>query len=196
MKQEQRSPAPQKSQTGLDAASIQERNLQKWTYNIPQLPDLKLQTLRGQKVIPEEFPFKIYEINNKISLFPPSSKQDEQNSTVIAEIYKDSERNYFITAEVVAHLDSIPLGMETKLTHGSKLSFGGKLYSRDGSHIVLCLFSRDYIQEKNLDVSHLTKNQTQSVFLPKRATNYSVIVPMEARIIHSKWNFEERDHLK
>jgi hypothetical protein len=196
MKHEHKSIPSQKGVSGIDHQSAQELNLQRWVASVPRLPDLKFQTLTGHKVIPPEYPFRIYEINNKVSLHPPSTEEEQLNSSVIAEITKDGERNYFISTEVLAHIDSSPINSDTKITHGSKISFGGKLYARDGGHIVICIFAKDYIQEKSIDVSHLAKNQSQSVFLPKRCTNYSVLVPMEARIIHSKWNFEERDQLK
>lgn len=197
VKHEPRFMPSHKGGQNIEMSMSQDIHLKRWASSFPPIPDLKIQSLGGQKVIPSEYPFRIYEINNQVSLFPPNPKESHLSSSVIAEITQDPEGLYNVTAFIPAYLDSTPLpNTPYMLKHGTKLAFNSKFYSRSGSHILIILFSRNLIHTKQLDTSYLSRTPNPSVFQPKRTTDYACLWPMETRIVHAKWNFEERDLLK
>ena len=131
-------------------------------------------------------PFKIYSQGGKASL--------EEGDHVIAEIDKNLEDNYyFIRAKVPIMVDSSTVSEETRINHGCKIVFLGNYGSKDGSHILVPVFSKAYLEENGGD-QLISQNKT--IFFPKRKHAHAPRVPMESRIMLHKWNYEERDHLK
>ena len=155
--------------------------------------DLKLQTLTGEKAFVrsvgfcEQTPFFVYEANGLVSLEQGPGRER------IAEVSADEHRDYYITAFVPAVLDASQLDGRTRLSHCSKVSFLGRLSSKDGSHILVAVFSREYTIEKGID-SHVAG--PRSIFQPQRKRFVAPRMPMEARILNQKWMYEEREHLK
>lgn len=155
--------------------------------------DLKLQTLTGDKAFvravdsDEQTPFYVYEANGAVTFEPAAGRER------IAEISADQHRDYYITARVPAVLDAAQLDGRARLGHCSKVSFLGRLGSKDGSHILVAVFSREYMLEKGID-SH--EAGPRSIFQPQRKPFVAPRLPMEARILNQKWMYEEREHLK
>lgn len=90
-------------------------------------------------------------------------------------------------------IDSLTVSEEAKLGHANKLVFLGNYGSKDGSNILITVFSKAWLHEKGEDM-HL--NQPKSIFLPRRTMAQIRPMPMEDRLMLQKWNFEEREHLK
>lgn len=90
-------------------------------------------------------------------------------------------------------VDSASTSEETRINHGCKIVFLGNYVSKDGSHILIPVFSKNYLEEHGGDQS-MSGNKT--VFIPKRKFAHAPRITMESRIMLHKWNYEERDHLK
>lgn len=101
------------------------------------------------------------------------------------------EMNFWIRTSAPVMVDSAHVVKEAKLLHCSKIVFLGKLSSKDGSHILVAVFSREYNLDKGTD-----SGATRSIFQPKRASLFQSRIPMDVRILNHKWNFEEREHMK
>lgn len=164
-------------------------------------PELRLQQLNGKIVDLTSLPWPIYEIEGEISLKPPGwVLEKEGKPEPIAEICKDKEGNYFLKmaksdTQSPANIDGAQIQSEGKISHCSKIAFQGDLYKPNGSHILICIFSKAYIAEKGIDTS-----SSKSIFLPKRAIFQSggpkSLISMQSRIVNHKWDFEEREHMK
>lgn len=89
-------------------------------------------------------------------------------------------------------VDCATAGEETRLGHGCKIVFLGNLASKDGSHVLVPVFSKVYLEDKGGDF--LANSKT--VFFPQRRAAHAPRIPMATRIMLHKWNYEERDHLK
>jgi len=156
-------------------------------------PDLKLQTLTGSKafvravVSGEQTPFYLYDANGTVCFEPGPGRER------IAEIVADAQRDYHITAFVPALIDAAALEGRARLGHCCKVSFLGKFASKEGGHILVAVYSREYTLEKGIDC-HLAG--PKSIFQPQRRPFVAPRLPMEARILNQKWMYEEREHLK
>jgi hypothetical protein len=155
--------------------------------------ELKLQTLTGAKAFVravgpgDQTPFYIYGTHGAVSFEAGPGRER------IAEIWVDERRDYLMRAHVPAILDATQLEGEARIGHCSKISFLGKYSSKDGGHILVAVFSRDYTIEKGLE-SHVAG--PKSLFQPQRKAFQAPRLPMEARILNQKWMYEEREHLK
>jgi hypothetical protein len=131
-------------------------------------------------------PFRIYSHGGRVSL--------EEGDHVIAEVDKSTEDSgYFVRAKVPIMVDAASVSEETKINHGCKIVFLGNYSSKDGSHILIPVFSKVYLEENGSD--QLSSNN-KTIFFPKRKFAHAPRVPMDRRIMMHKWNYEERDHLK
>lgn len=90
-------------------------------------------------------------------------------------------------------VDSFTVNDEARLTHANKIVFLGSYGSKDGSNILISVFSKAWLLEKGEDQ---LCNQPKSIFLPKRILAQVRPMAMEDRLLLQKWNFEEREHLK
>jgi hypothetical protein len=123
-------------------------------------------------------------VNNKISF-----SGEERHK--VADIFEDSEQTFWLRTNAPVMVDASHVVKEARLAHCSKIVFMGKMVSKDGSHIVITVFSKEYNLEKGTDTII-----PKSIFQPKRASMFQKRVPMETRILNHKWNFEEREHMK
>ena len=131
-------------------------------------------------------PFYLYEKNNRLS-FEGDSK--------IAQIVKQVEGSYSIVPFVPCIVDSSQVEKEERIQHCAKVSFLGKYHSKEGGHILVCVYSREYLANRGLDML-INVGGKKSVFNPTRLSLYSARGSMHNRIIYKKWNFEEREHMK
>lgn len=111
----------------------------------------------------------------------------------LATIDKRDDGFYWIQTKVPVMIDTLKVNAEAKLTHGCKIVFLDKYYAADGSNILIAVYSKAWIADHPEDQ---LSNQPKSIFQPKRVQALVPPQPMEGRIVHKKWNFEEREHMK
>ena len=148
--------------------------------------DLKLEFIGGEKLLMGEAQAFIYEREGKLTFKGGEEKE------IACEIYRDNQRNYFLKSKILYMFDNLVDNKERKLNNGDKIVLMSKGAKYDGSNILMIFFSKNYMSEKGIEGISAKK----SIFIPRRIATYNNLVDMSKRIVHHKWIFEEREHLK